>query len=310
MPIRRADLPSFASLLAFEAVERLGSFTAASKELRVSQAAVSQKVGELEAWLNARLVKRTKPHIGFTEDGNEVARAVRSNIAGLSSALHEIRLRHDRRKRVTLAATNAFALYWLGSRLQEFYAAHPELELNLLTADTTVFADRRDFDLGIVFSDRAFSGFESRVLCDESIVAVAAPSYLEGRPDDLEAGQWDQETLLSLHADEETWMDWLGWFERVGIAPAAPHRVEQFSSYVTLLQATIAGRGVAMGWQQMVAPLIDRGELAKVGRRIVRSAGQYRLISRKDGGGANWAATSTLHDWLLQMAERSEASIA
>ena len=302
MPIQRSDLPPFAALLAFEAVERLGSFTAAAKELRVSQAAVSQKVGELEVWLNATLVRRTRPRIGFTDDGMAVGRSVRNGIASLTSTLEPMRQRHDRAQRVTLAATNSFALYWLGPRLQDFYASHPEIELNLLTSDATVRQERQDFDIAIVLSPAQFPGFESQVMMPESVIAVAGPNYLVNRPPGLTAGAWEQETLLSQETDDETWLDWEDWFRRTGSTANSSGRVERFSSYVTLLQAAVAGRGIAMGWRQLVTPLIAQGQLVQIDKQILSSREQYRIVFPRHGGGQNHVAMAALLRWLQEMA--------
>ncbi|MBR6001412.1 MAG: LysR family transcriptional regulator, partial [Bacteroidales bacterium] len=53
----------------FRAVVRCGGVTAASRELGVSQPAVSQALAELESSLGARLLKRDKSGIELTPDG-------------------------------------------------------------------------------------------------------------------------------------------------------------------------------------------------------------------------------------------------
>ena len=53
----------------FEAVARLGSFTAAARELRVSQPAISQNITELEKQVGRKLFNRSRAEVAMTEDG-------------------------------------------------------------------------------------------------------------------------------------------------------------------------------------------------------------------------------------------------
>ena len=56
-------------LKVFETVARLGSFTAAARDLGVSQPAVSQHINELERQMETKLVSRSRAEIKLTEEG-------------------------------------------------------------------------------------------------------------------------------------------------------------------------------------------------------------------------------------------------
>lgn len=56
-------------LRVFMKVAECGNFTAASRELGVSQPAVSQNIAELEKTLGAQLFDRTRGNISLTEKG-------------------------------------------------------------------------------------------------------------------------------------------------------------------------------------------------------------------------------------------------
>ena len=78
MVIAGGGLPPLNGLVAFEAVARHLSFTAAARDLRVTQAAISQQVKALEAHLGVGLVRRERPVIGLTAEGELLAAAVRT----------------------------------------------------------------------------------------------------------------------------------------------------------------------------------------------------------------------------------------
>ena len=278
MSIAPRDLPPFGTLIALEAVVRLGSFTAAAKELRVSQSAVSQKVRELESWLGRDLIVRSRPHLAITEEGLRVAESVRFGITSISRSLAAARRENKNPNRVILATTNAFALYWLGPRLESFYAAHPEVELNLITSDREVTTAALEFDLGVTFSVEPPPGYFSEVLFETGVVAIASRAYLESRPRHLGPAQWPQDTLLHLTA--EPWMPWTTWLDRVNLAVNPDLRAIYHSTFITLIQAVQSGQGMSLGWRVLVDPLMAGGDLCRVGDLSAKPPGAYYLLGR------------------------------
>src|SRR5215475_11970092 len=57
------------SMAAFTKVVGAGSFSAAAREMQVSQALVTKQIQELESWLGARLLNRTTRRFSLTEVG-------------------------------------------------------------------------------------------------------------------------------------------------------------------------------------------------------------------------------------------------
>ena len=62
-------IPSLSALRAFEAQARLGGFTAAARELNITQAAVAQHVRRLEDFFSCALVQRQGRSMGLTDKG-------------------------------------------------------------------------------------------------------------------------------------------------------------------------------------------------------------------------------------------------
>ncbi len=65
-------IPSLAALRAFEAQARLGGFTAAARELNITQAAVAQHVRRLEDFFSCALVQRQGRSMGLTDKGHRL----------------------------------------------------------------------------------------------------------------------------------------------------------------------------------------------------------------------------------------------
>ncbi|HEY8014103.1 MAG TPA: LysR family transcriptional regulator, partial [Dongiaceae bacterium] len=63
------SLPPLASLRAFEAAARHGSFRAAAEELAITQSAVSHQIAGLERRLGTALFRRKSRRVELTEAG-------------------------------------------------------------------------------------------------------------------------------------------------------------------------------------------------------------------------------------------------
>jgi molybdate transport repressor ModE-like protein len=55
-----------ASMAVFTKVVGTGSFSAAAREMKLSQASVTKQIQELEDWLGARLLNRTTRRLNLT----------------------------------------------------------------------------------------------------------------------------------------------------------------------------------------------------------------------------------------------------
>src|ERR1700753_4130607 len=91
MATTRRRLPPLNGLRAFEAAARLGSFTAAAQELRVTDSAVSQQVRALERYLGTKLFKRLPRGLLLTELGSTYLPVLTAGFDRLSAATANLR---------------------------------------------------------------------------------------------------------------------------------------------------------------------------------------------------------------------------
>jgi LysR family transcriptional regulator, glycine cleavage system transcriptional activator len=301
MPILHPQLPSFSALVAFESVARLGTFVAAAQELHVTQAAISQKITELESWLGATLIFRRRPNIAITDEGMRIAEAVRAGVSIMSLPLEVLRADRGYPNRVIFAATNAFSSLWLTPRLHSFYAAYPNIELNLLTSDRELTTDRRSFDLGIAFVNQPWADYSEDVLFDDEVVPVASPSYIAGRGQ-KHRENFSNDTLLHLNYVEPSWIDWPDWFIRKGISRHVSLHKQQFSNYALLIQAAIDGRGIALGWRRLIDPILAKGQLVQLGEGMPALEGKYKILIHHRFAEFLSPSTRSLRKWLLAQA--------
>lgn len=206
-------LPSLTSLRAFEAAARLGGFSAASRELNVTHAAVAQQVRGLEAALGVALFERAGRGLALTTEGERLAAALTASFEGMATAVAEVRTGEDGRPlRVTL--TPAFAGQWLVPRLGRFWARHPEVPISLHPDRQVVDLIRSRMDLAIRLGEGQWPGVESELLVPAAYTVVAAPSLIGSR-----------ETLAPQEMADLPWIFEEGsyeeraWLRRIGLDP-------------------------------------------------------------------------------------------
>jgi LysR family transcriptional regulator of beta-lactamase len=224
------------ALRAFDASARHLSFTRAGLELCVSQAAVSHQIKALEARLGTPLFRRLPRGLALTDEGAALAPALSEAFARIEAVL--ARFEGGYSEVLTVGAVATFATGWLLPRLAEFGAAHPAIDLRLLTNNNRVDLAGDGLDLAIRFGDGAWHGVESLPLLSAPLTPLCAPGIARRlkAPEDL-----GQETLLRSYRPDE----WPRWF---GQAKAAAPRIRGpvFDSSPAMAQAAVNGGGVAL----------------------------------------------------------------
>lgn len=294
-----STLPPLSTLPAFDAAARLGSFSKAAQELNSSQPAISQQIRQLESAVGQKLFRRKSQGVALTEAGEDLHVAVQQGFAGLREVM--ARLRQPRlRLNLTVATDFAFAAYWLLPRLDRFKAEMPMVDVRIMTAQHTDDLGSTNADIAVLFGDppplksgvrrrgRATSPdlvkTASALLFSEAVFPVCAPGYAQ-RAEKGAASCLTAATLL--HLDDVAagqqqpirpgtrWFRWSDWFAACGLDLPVEGPQLRFNNYTLVLQAAIAGQGVALGWSPLVEPLLAAGQLVKAHDFVLRSKRGY-----------------------------------
>ena len=267
---------SLDSLRIFESAARLRSFTSAAREQGTTQPAISQQVKRLEAQLGTRLFDRIYRGIELTEAGvllfTQIHQALRIMDEGIAQASGR-----GQREVLQVATDFAFASFWLMPRLPRFHQANPQVDVSLVTGERSHAMLRPDIDVAVLFGDGRFHHGESRRLFEEEVFPVCSPRLIEGHGQ--EHADWQRLPLLHLRGEQASgWFDWAGVFRGLGLAvPPAPGQL-RFDNYTLLIQAAIAGQGVAIGWRHLVDALVEQGLLCRPIRESLRSERGYHVV--------------------------------
>ena len=119
-------------LRSFEAAARHLSFTGASAELGLTQAAVSLHIRSLEKQLKSNLFQRRARHLSLTELGQAYLTTVRQALADIDLASASL-FGSLTPKTITIKAPISTATLWLAPRLPLFKREFPKIDLRLVT---------------------------------------------------------------------------------------------------------------------------------------------------------------------------------
>lgn len=257
-------LPSLNALRAFEAVARLGSVTAAARELHVTHGAVSRQLRSLERHFDTALFDKAGRGLALTAHGRELQRTVGEAFLRLNEGCAALKRRLDEAP-FTLACPGSLLARWLIPRLDRLNADLPELRLRVVSSETELDPRREDVDATLRFAAPPWPG-DMRVieLAPERIVAVATPDvwWRQGRTASVPAQVLASVTLLDTASRPEAWPEWAA---AMGVddeaLAAARSRGRTFEHLYYLLEAALAGLGVAIAPDVLVAAEIDQGRL-------------------------------------------------
>src|SRR5438034_2112746 len=163
-------------LRAFVEVVERGSFTAAAKELNLTQAAVRHQVQELERRFQVALVERFGKRAYLTQAGEKLIEHARSLLD------EDLRTQVAMRDfgdgwlgRVRIGTSMTVLMYVLPPVLRQLKTDYPQLEISLkagLTANTLQMLKTNALDLGLCALPIKDPAFQAAVLFDDELVAI------------------------------------------------------------------------------------------------------------------------------------------
>jgi len=284
------------NLVVFEAAARLASFSKAAEELGLTQPAVSQAVRRLESAIGTRLFQRSHRAVALTDSGDRLYADVTDGFSRILVTARQIR-RSARSEHATLLVSTAFATWWMVPRIAEFRTRHPQVDLRLETCDKDVDIAAEATTLAVRRGTGEWPGYHSALITPERITAVASPKLLAVQPrvSDIRA-------LLSwpmIHLDEPHRYrpGWTEYFNHFGVKFRDNGDGLRLNDYALVLQAAMAGEGVAIGWQHICERPIEQGLLDRAGPSSWETGQGFYLV---------WSATTPLaanaqlvRDWII-----------
>ncbi|HLT04911.1 MAG TPA: LysR family transcriptional regulator [Pseudomonas sp.] len=254
-----ASLPPLNALRAFEAVARLGSLKQAASELHVTHGAISRQLRSLEEALGIALLVKEGRGVKLTDAGIRLRDVASEAFERLRSTCAELQ-RQTAEAPFVLGCPGSLLARWFIPRLDRLNRELPDLRLQLSASEGELDPRRAGLDATLWFAEppwpadmRVFELAAERIgpvlsphhpRCAE--LRAAAPSVLLG------------EALLHTASRPQAWPSWA---RGNGLEPTELRLGQSFEHLYFLLEAALAGLGVAIAPQQLVADDLAAGRL-------------------------------------------------
>ncbi|MGV8959285.1 MAG: LysR family transcriptional regulator [Stenotrophomonas sp.] len=285
-------LPSLNALRAFEAAARLRSVSLAASELHVTHGAISRQLKLLEEEMGMALFERDGRGIRPNPAGQRLQETASAAFSQLQQRVAE--LRHPLRSNaLVLGCPGSVLARWMIPRLQSLQQALPQLTLHLAAQQGDFTPRLEGMDAALLLGQAPWpAGWTVHVLAPERIGPVLSPSLAQ-------AGAWRGESPAALlqcnllHTASRT-QAWPIWAQANGLDPAQLRYGTGFEHLYYLLEAAVAGIGVAIAPEPLVAEDLASGRLiAPWG--FIETAGHWALCAP---AGKNDARVDALAQWL------------
>lgn len=299
-------IPGTRALRALEAAGRHLSFTRAATELRLTPAAISHQIKELEDQLGVELFLRTSRTMQLTPAGEIIHAATTEALVALTRAVARAqKTRGGTRLRVTASAS--IAAKWLVPRIDVFMERWPEIDVRIDISSNVRDFDRDDIDIAIRWGTGDYEGMRSDRLFDNTIFPVCSPRLLQSRRPLNEPRDLLRHMLIHIAWSGQgiTWPDWRMWMLAAGIKDFDDGPGLHFTESGPAIQAAIDGQGVVLGDSSLVADDLAAGRLIQPFALSIKGPAQfaYYIVSPKETAGDQ--LVSAFREWVLEEAAKT-----
>jgi LysR family glycine cleavage system transcriptional activator len=264
---RSEDLPPLEWVRVFEAAARRGSFTAAAEELGLTQAAVSQRIRNLELRIGAQLFDRQARGVSLSTQGEAWLPHVQAALGQLAYSTSN--LFAAPRRKIIVAASGSIIELWIVPRLPAIGRALPHLQLSFETIQRLPDYSRSEADLDIRFGQGAWPDMKATRLYAEELAPVAAPRLLEKAADG-----WQDLPRIATSGPRLGWRDWAVAMN----AQPPPVPSLRFDTFAQALAAAETGAGVLLGSLPLCEGALDAGRLVRLERNSLHMEAGYWAV--------------------------------
>jgi len=253
-------------LLYFVTVAREGSFTRAASLLGVTQSALSQAISGLEARLEIRLLTRTTRSVSPTVAGERLLNAIGHRFDEIGAELDELtELRDKPGGTVRITCGEHVLRTTLLPKLRPLLLEYPDIkvEFDINYGFRDIVADR--FDAGVRLGDTIDKDMIALPIGPQLRMAVAAsPGYFETHPIPKTPRDLIKQNCINMRMQTAGGL-YVWDFARRGRKLNV--RVDGqliFNTSLSMVEAAVAGLGLAFLPEEEFAPYLEEGRLVRV----------------------------------------------
>lgn len=253
-------------LLAFLVVGRERSFTKAAAQLGMSQSSLSHTIRELEARVGVRLLTRTTRSVAPTEAGERLLQTIGPRFEEIDAEVSAVReLREKPAGTIRITATEYAADSILLPKLAPLLPKYPEIKIEI-TVDyglSNIVAD--GYDAGVRSGEQVAKDMIAvRIGPDMRMAVVGRPSYFRKRAAPTKPQDLISHNCINLRLPSHGGL--YAWEFEKGDRELKVRVDGQMTcnGAIQMLNAALAGHGLAYIPEEMAEPYLAKGRLKRV----------------------------------------------
>jgi DNA-binding transcriptional LysR family regulator len=264
-----------AELLAFTRSVETKSLSRAAAELGVPRATIGRRLARLEERLGARLLRRTTRTMALTDAGAAFYEHARAVLDAVARAEASVRQSGAAVRGIVRVATPPMLDSTFNRFICDFARAYPQVQLHIDASARAVDLVREGYDVALRAGSEFEPGLVARTVARTSAVAVASPDYLQthGVPKkarDLRA----HKCLVGLTPAGQPRPHW----PRAGGGKLSIEPALVANDITLLLDAALAGLGIALLPTLLVGAPLKTGELVRVLPKLVHAETRVAIV--------------------------------
>jgi DNA-binding transcriptional LysR family regulator len=262
------------SMSIFVAVASAGSFSAASRALRIPLPTVSRKVADLESYLAANLFVRSTRKLALTDAGQSYLLACKRIIEQVAEAERGASGQYNvPQGELFVTAPIVFGRLHVLPVVTEFLKAHPHVDVRLMLSDRTLNLMDDHLDLAVRIGSLPDSRLVATQVGRVRSVVCASPAYLEAHGAPRSPEELSDHACVTFTSAGET----DSWKFRTG----SPVRVRSrlaVNTAESAIDGAISGLGLTRVLSYQVVDAVEAGKLIVVLKKFEPEPAPISLI--------------------------------
>ena len=259
----------------FEAAGRTGSFTRAAEEAGLTQAAVSQRIRNLESRIGSDLFYRQARGVTLTVDGEAWLPYVTNALQSLDKSADE--LFGKPLENLVIAASTSITQLWLVPHLAHLSNAS-RFQISISTMNTEADFSRTNAMIEIRYGNGHWPDRLCASLYTDILAPLAAPKLLST------GGSWQELPRIAVSGPRPGWQEWTA---RTGDL-AAPIPRFRFDNFVSAYSAAMNGSGVLLGSLPLCSQALQDQALVRLTDNTLELETGPWLTAKKDLPWRHW----------------------
>lgn len=228
---------------AFLRVARLGSFSAAAREMKAATSVITKRISQLEKEIGAKLINRSTRGLALTAAGERYLPHFVRLLAAHDEIFNGLDVsRHRAEGLLRILTPPTITSMFLGDMLTNFQLQHPRVDMDIILMERSANPLEESFDIALGAWPISYPNVIDVPLCRYDLVTVCAPAYLRDKEKPLHPTELVEHECLTTVLFRTTW----GFTHERGSMTVEVHSRMQSSDSRMVRDAARMGLGITI----------------------------------------------------------------